>query len=208
MRPQCGGVAMFVEQIREAVAKAPRGELPRMSAALWKSHAAGAIGDAEAQDLAELIHARKAIPTIPIARRHVGSRPRSPESVERRRRWTSSGWLPPHIAAQFTMAECAVLAVVAEQIARHGRCALALDHLAALAGVSRSTAKNALREAAGLRLVSIKLRPIRPFRHDTNVITIVSREWTSWISMRSRSRSHAPRSNSQPPRNTGNYPLP
>jgi hypothetical protein len=41
------------------VTAAPRTELPRLAAAMWKAHAAGAIGDTEAQGLAEAIEARK-----------------------------------------------------------------------------------------------------------------------------------------------------
>ena len=37
---------------------APRTELPRLAAAMWKAHAAGAIGDTEAQGLAEAIARR------------------------------------------------------------------------------------------------------------------------------------------------------
>ncbi len=111
--------------------------------------------------------------------------------------------MPPQLATRFTMSEQAVLAVVAEQVLRHGRCALALDHIAALAGVSRSSVKNALRQAAALGLVAIQLRPIRAFKHDTNVVTITSREWSSWLAMRPR----ASRSNYQPPRDKHIYPL-
>ena len=46
-------------------------------------------------------------------RRAVGSRPRTDTSMERRRRWAASGRLPPALAARFTLAEQAVLAMVA-----------------------------------------------------------------------------------------------
>ena len=185
---------MYIEEIRRAVLATPRERLAEIQVALWKSHAAGAIGDDDAQALAEAIQARKTAP--PTARRSVGSRPRSPQSIERRRRWTSQGWLPPQIAARFTLGEQATLAVVAEQIRRHGRCSLAIAHLGALAGVSRSTVKNALRQAEALGLLAIQRRPIRPFRHDTNVVTLTSKEWSTWLAMRSK----ASRSNYQPPR--------
>ena len=86
------------------------------------------------------------------------------------------------------MAENAVLSVVAAQVARHARCTLALDHIAALAGVSRSTAKTALREARVLGLLTIEHRPSRPFRHETNVLKITSPEWRSWLSFRRSSQ--------------------
>ena len=80
-------------------------------------------------------------------RRPVGTRPRTSASMDRRRRWAASGRLPPQIAARFTLAEQAVLAVVAAEAAKRGACTLTLDHIAAWAGVCRSTVKNALREA-------------------------------------------------------------
>ena len=84
----------------------PRHRLAEISAAVWKGFAAGALSEDEAQHLAELIEARKAVPTASAeARRPVGSRPRSSASLERRRAWTGSGWMPPAIAARFTMGE-------------------------------------------------------------------------------------------------------
>src|SRR4051812_28994242 len=101
---------MFVEQLRAAVAASPRCELPKISALLWRAFAAGQIAEDDAQALAEHIELRKAIDAHPtlgsigqgVARR-VGSRPRTPASLKRRRRWTASGWLPPQIAARFTL---------------------------------------------------------------------------------------------------------
>ena len=139
---------MFVEEIRRAVMAAPRGRLAEISGAVWKGFAAGAIGEDDAQALAELIEARKTIPAAPAQlRRRVGSRPRSPESTERRRRWTSSGWLPPQLAARFTMAENAVLAVIAAEVSRRGQCMLTIGAIAGQAGVCKTTVRNALRQA-------------------------------------------------------------
>lgn len=179
---------MFVEELRRAVMATSRGRLADLSAVVWKGYASGAIGEDDAQALAELIESRKTVPVVPTQLRRVGSRPRSSESMERRRRWTSSGWLPPQLAARFTMGENAVLAVVAAQVARHARCTLALDHIAALAGVSRSTVKTALREARAIGLLTIEHRPARAFHHDTNVIKVTSPEWRSWLSFRRSSQ--------------------
>ena len=52
--------------------------------------------------------------------------------------------MPPVIASRFTTGEAAVLAVVAREVQRSGRCEFYLDKIAALAGVCRSTAQNAL----------------------------------------------------------------
>src|SRR6476620_11789065 len=107
---------MFVEQLRRAVEASPRVELARVAQLLWKAYAAGQVSETEAQALSDLIEARRALPAPqrPVQRR-LGSRPRSPASMERRRRWAASGALPPALAARFTLAEVAVLALVAAE---------------------------------------------------------------------------------------------
>src|SRR5215212_3877742 len=176
---------MFADELRRAVEAAPRMGLPKLSAVLWKAYAAGSMTEAQASELSDLIEARKALPALekPVQRR-VGSRPRSPASMERRRSWAAAGRLPPALASRFTLAEQAVLAVVALEVVKHGSCRLAIDHIAALAGVGRSSVKNALREAHGLGLVGIEERRLTGFRNDTNVVTILSPEWTSWLRLR------------------------
>lgn len=186
--PLCGGSrdprggAMFVDELRRAAEAAARVELPAVSAALWKAFGTGQITEADATALSELIEARKAVPAAPRptpARR--GSRPRTDESLQRRRRWAVSGRLPPALAARFTVAELAVLAVVAAETARHGRCSLAHGHLAAVAGVSVSSVKRAMKAARDLGLVEIEVRRVSAFRNDTNMVRVVSREWLSWL---------------------------
>src|SRR3954466_12335351 len=137
---------MFVEQLRRAVEASPRAKLPAVSALLWKAYAAGQVSEAEASALSEAIELKRALPPAPkpIQRRLIGSRPRTPASLERRRRWAASGALPPALASRF---KTAVLAVVAAEHQKHGRCTLVIDHIAALAGVGRTTVKNAVREA-------------------------------------------------------------
>ena len=127
---------MLTDEIARAVQSAPRSRLAELAATIWRAFGAGAIGEADAQALAEAVEARKRIPTVPTQPRRVGSRPRAPESLERRRRWVTSGWVPPTIACRFTAGELSALSVVAAQVAKHGRCDLALDHIAALAGVA------------------------------------------------------------------------
>ena len=53
---------MFVEQLRQAVMAAPRIELPKVSALLWKAYAAGTITEGQASELSEALEARKVIP--------------------------------------------------------------------------------------------------------------------------------------------------
>lgn len=173
---------MFAIQLRRAVEAAPRDRLPELSAALWKAFAAEAVTEADAEALSALIEARKALPATPAApRRPVGSRPRTDASMERRRRWAASGRLPPGIAARFTLAESAVLAVVSAETARRGDCRMYVDHIAAVAGVSRSTVKAAIRQARTLGLITVEERPQTAFRNLSNVVRIVSKEWTAWL---------------------------
>jgi hypothetical protein len=101
--------------------------------------------------------------------------------MERRRRWAASGRLPPGLAAQFTLAEQAVLAVVATETVRRKDCRLAVGHLAAIVGVAETTVRNAIREASRLGLVTVEERRVTGFRNDTNIVRIVSAEWTAWL---------------------------
>src|SRR3954471_4140712 len=102
---------MFVEQLRRAVEASPRVELARVAQLLWKAYAAGQVSEAEAQSLSEVIEARRAVEAAarPVQRRLIGSRPRTPASLDRRRRWAASGALPPALASRFTLAETAVV---------------------------------------------------------------------------------------------------
>ncbi len=202
-RPQHGAGDMFADDIRRALQGTPRDRLADLSAAVWKGFACGAVSEQDAQQLAEEIAARKIVPPKPAEpRRRVGTRPRAPESLERRRRWISSGWMPPQLACRFTAGEAAALAVVASQAAKHGRCDLALDHIAALAGVGRTTVRNALGEARRLGLLTVEVRRLRAFRNDTNVVRIASPEWQSWLSMRRSAPGQGVGANQRAPRNT------
>lgn len=181
---------MFADDIRQSLPGTPRERLAELSAAVWKGFACGAVSEEDAQQLAEEIAARKIVPTKPAEpRRCVGSRPRSPAAMERRRRWTSSGWLPPQIAARFTMAESAVLAVVAAEVARRGLCRLTIGHIASLAGVGRSTVKNAVRQAAALGILTSEEWRLSAWRSAPNTVRIVSPEWRAWLKMRDRKRA-------------------
>ena len=89
-----------------------------------------------------------------------------------------------------------MLAVVAAEHQKHGRCTLVIDHIAALAGVGRTTVKNALREAQRQSLLRIEERRVSAWRNAPNVVTLTSPEWLSWLRMRTRGVGSKP----QPPR--------
>src|SRR3954447_4656484 len=173
---------MLAFELRQAVEAAPRERLPELSAALWKGFAAGGVTEAEAEVLSALIEARKVAPAAPGGpRKPVGSRPRTDTSMERRRRWAAAGRLPPQIASRFTLAEAAVLAVITVEAVKRGDCRLTHEHIAALAGVSKSTVKATMRRARDLGLVTITERRSSAWRNLPNIIAIISREWQAWM---------------------------
>jgi hypothetical protein len=113
--------------------------------------------------------------------------PRSPDraaSIARRRSIAASGAVPSRIASNFTTGECAVLSVVAREVQRRGRCELHIDAIAGMAGVARTTAQNALRQARSLGLIAVTERRRAGQRSDTNIIEVVSGEWSSWLKLK------------------------
>ena len=171
---------MFVDQLRRVIETVPKNGLPDVAKVLWSAVAGGQIAEADAEILSGLIDARRAAPAS-LPTKKWGTRPRSSESIERRRRWASSGALPVGLAARFSIAEQAVLAVVAGEVKKHGRCTLFIGHIAALAGVGETSVRNALREAKQLGLVAIEIRRVTAWRNEANVVTVVSAEWLMWL---------------------------
>src|SRR4051794_17569378 len=210
--PTPRGSRMFAEQLRRAVEASPRVELAKVASLLWRAYAAGQISEDQASELSEMIESRRALPAAPKPiQRRLGSRPRSPASMERRRRWAASGCLPPALAARFTLAEQAALAVVAAERRRRGDCRLTRaiptftepvelvqrrafssvwfrlnrkrsnQEIADVAGVSITTVKNALRVARTINLISVEERRLSAFRNAPNIVRIVSPEWRAWL---------------------------
>ena len=182
---------MFADEIARAIEAAPRDRLAALSAALWKGYSAGAIPDDEAQRLAEIIEARKVVASqrwsaVASQRRSVGSRPRTSASLERRRSWAAGSWMPPALAAGFSQAENAALAVIIREIATAGRCGLPMGAVAARAGVGITSARNAVREARRRGILHVEERRVSRDRNLPNVVTIASRELALWVRTRSR----------------------
>jgi hypothetical protein len=89
--------------------------------------------------------------------------------------------MPPSLRSQFTEGQRAVLFIVAGEVKFHRYCDLPYDQIAALAGVCRTTVQTTMHEARRLGLIKITERP-RPGRKNlTNLVEIVSGEWTIWI---------------------------
>ena len=207
--PFTGPRTMFADEIRYAIEAASRITLPQVTALLWRAYGEGKVTEAEAEALSALIEARTDAPAarrLPAGSRpspqagfppthqdragsvksSVGSRPRTDASMERRRRWAASGRLTPSLAARFTLAEQAALALVAAEVVRRKDCRLAVGQLAAIVGVAETTVRNAIREAAKLGLLTVEERRVTGFRNDTNIVRIVSPEWTAWLRLARR----------------------
>jgi len=100
------------------------------------------------------------------------------------------------LASRFTLAEQAVLAVVAAEHRKRGDCRLTNKEVADVAGVCITTVKNALRAARALNLLAIEERRLTVFRNASNVVQIVSPEWRAWLRLGGGGKS-VPRSHTQ-----------
>jgi len=185
---------MLLEQFTEAAATArTMAALDNVAQMTWKALAEGLLSDADAEAISAAVEARRGRMRgfqTPSAKRPPVTRykpPTSPDrraSIERRRRQAMSGALPPALACQFTQGEVAVLSVVARIVKQQGSCDAHIDKLAALAGVCRSTVKNALRHAKRLDILTVDERRRRGQRSDTNIVRITSREWSTWLKLK------------------------
>lgn len=190
-----------MQDIKAAIAAATFTQLDDIAKAVWGGYGT-LFDDGTAQTLGDAIEARRRalapstreIPHKPATGRPGSMRPcRSPDrqrSIARRRQLAASGGVPGSIAVNFTQGELAVLTVIAREIRRStplvrerssAGFSWCMDRIAAVAGVSRTTARNALRQAQALGLIVVEERRRNRWRSDTNVITIISREWTSWL---------------------------
>lgn len=89
--------------------------------------------------------------------------------------------LPPEMREHFAPAEYAILELVkAETKRNNGTCTKSVGDLARIAGVCRTTVKNALRKANAVLLVASRQRPINRRYNRTNVIKVVYKRWLSW----------------------------
>src|SRR4051794_23147012 len=95
--------------------------------------------------------------------------------------------MPAALACKFTVSELAVLRIIGDEVSQHGQCDRCVDEIAARAGVCRRMVQNALREAARLGLLTVEERRREGRRNLPNIVRIVSREWTSWLTRGGRS---------------------
>ena len=201
---------MFTQQVEQAIDAARGGRvLDDLARIVWRGFGEGVIGDDEAQRLADRIHHRRTLysataaagapyrpPAGPTGRPSIFGPPRRPQrppirskAIERRRRVAASGAVPPQIATRFTPAEIAVLSILAAEVRARGRCDRCIDEIAARAGCSRSTAKNAIRTAARIGIIRVTHRPRRGQKNLPNVVEVTDPTWRTWIKKRGNHRA-------------------
>jgi hypothetical protein len=153
---------------------------------IWRDHAAGRLSDNQAQSQADAVEARKpsrgkGTGFAPIkANTPLLRRPPS-ECIWHRRRLAASGPMPPALAARFTVSELAAHRIIGDEFMQRGVCLLTIREIAVRAQVSKTTVKNAIRNAIGLRLLSRREQRRRGRLSDPNIIKITSREWLVWL---------------------------
>ncbi len=187
--PSTGVDGMTALTFEHAIATAPRAQLGDVERSMWGAFASGAISENDAQRLSEALEARKrscAISSQPKAPKPATARLRPVQrqaAIERRRRQAASGAIPPAIASHFTTGEQAALAVIARASQQQrGRTLMwFLDKIAAIAGVCRSTARNAIRKAKALGLIHVQEQRLRWFRNGANKIRLIASGWMQWL---------------------------
>jgi len=187
------GRRMDIQGIRCAIAAAPRDRLPTFRAMINQAFCSEAITEAQYVELSGLCDIVQ-VGVAPQPRRsRNGSRPRTPESMIRRRQLSSTGEIPTAIAGRFTQAERAVLQVITREVSRGGECRLCHEKVAALAGVSKTTVKRTIREARALGLITVEQRKTGHRRNDPSIIRIVSPEWLASMRLSKPGRAIAAR---------------
>lgn len=208
-RPGIGAPSISVyRDLEDAIAGASIGpQLDDAVRRLWISFRRGDLTDAEAEALDALARDRRShtrdalrsgaassvlqrLGSIFKPRRRQASLDRQ-ASRERRRKLGGSGALPDGLRGHFTEGERAALTVIAGEVERRGHCALPLDQIAALAGVSRTTCQNGIHEARRRGFLKVTLRPRAGAKNLTNLIEVTSREWLAWIARGAKRRAKA-----------------
>jgi hypothetical protein len=186
--------AAFYDSINAATSPDQLGNLSRAIRHNWGR---GEIADDDAQFLSEAIERRKPQRRVPatvfgklngrlwrFAPRSWRKRLTDEERIERRRRKRMLGGssaMPDTLRGHYSEGERAVGCVVAGEIKRTGECKLSIDEIADRAGVRRTTVQNFQHEARRLGHIHVRHRPQSGAKSLTNVITIVSSEWLTWV---------------------------
>ncbi len=142
----------------------------------------GVISESEAEHRAAVLTAQRPVArpisrplraTLTVSKFTLRRCQRSPANRTRRRQWSGDGRTPPGVRAHFTEGERAALTIIALEVKRQGYCDLHVGAIANKAGVCRSTAQNAIREAYRLRLISKEERRVPGRKSHTNILRII-----------------------------------
>lgn len=102
--------------------------------------------------------------------------------AEYRMKLATAGPMPPELAKQFTVAELAIMKIVADEVTRNGRCVLTKDELCDRALVlSKTTAHNAFRKGVASGLIEVQQRRVHGAKHLPSIVRIVDADWLCWI---------------------------
>ena len=183
----------FAESVAYAISEARYPQLSEISRAVWSAWSSGVLDDDQAQALAAALHEKRGpLPHHLAARNNAPCgflrarvRPpqRSPDrirSLQRRRRLAASGAVPSALAEDLTLGQVAALAVIGGEIRKHGRCVLPIDAIAAIAGISRTLVKVAVRKAIAARMICREERRRRGQASLTNVLRAFA-QWWAWL---------------------------
>jgi hypothetical protein len=105
---------------------------------------------------------------------------RSPRRCHRQR-LALAGPLPPELGQHFTVGQCAVLKIIADEVWRRGTCSLSKKEIGDRAKACETLVHQTVRKAVAKGLLKIKLRPMLGRKSLPNLITIIDAEWRRWI---------------------------
>lgn len=111
---------------------------------------------------------------------------RSPDrekSIRRRKRLAATWPMPPTLADRLTPSELAYARLVADDSLKSGDSRDCHDKMAARAGTCSKTIQRAQKRLKKLKLIEVEVRPNEGRKNDSNVVTIVSPEWLTWLLM-------------------------
>jgi DNA-binding MarR family transcriptional regulator len=165
------------EKLKRAVTATERTNLDALFQAVTQEWSQGRLSDEEGEELFALIE--KSRRSIFPPRRRRQRKPLAATTLAHRRQLAACGPLPSHLAALFTTAELAVLAIITINRGFFDR---TIAELADRAKVGHSTVQKALRQAERLGLLTIEERRVTGRKNLPNVIRVVSPEWLTWIS--------------------------
>ncbi|TDR94182.1 hypothetical protein [Enterovirga rhinocerotis] len=173
----CARQRYYFEQAVQAARSGPWDSLKGVRGGVWARFSEGKLTEGQVGYLVEILEARLKPAEKPPAKARnpdsfVGSRPITPESLERRRRLSRETFVHPQDSEELTNGEAAVLSIVLEEVMKLGRCLLPVGKIAALAGVSRRWAQHALRKLESLLYLCVQIRPGDRRRHETSVVTL------------------------------------